>query len=75
MLNRGNHLPVKLADFIATLKGLLDIEANKQLVGMQPSDVYRTEANIDAAKALVGFELSTDLATRLGRFVAWYRDY
>ena len=75
LLNLGNHQPVKLGDFIATLEGLLGKEANKQLVGMQPGDVYRTAANIDAAKALVGFEPTTDLASGLERFVAWYRDY
>ena len=75
LLNLGNHQPVKLGDFIATLEGLLGKEANKQLVGMQPGDVYRTAANIEAARALVGFEPSTDLATGLDRFVAWYRDY
>jgi len=75
LLNLGNHQPVKLGDFIATLEGLLGKKADKQLVGMQPGDVYRTAANIDAAKALVGFEPSTDLATGLERFVAWYRDY
>lgn len=75
LLNLGNHQPVKLGDFIATLERLLGKEANKQLVGMQPGDVYRTAANIDAAKALVGFEPTTDLATGLERFVAWYCDY
>ena len=75
LLNLGNHQPVKLGDFIASLEGLLGKEANKQLVDMQPGDVYRTAANIDAAKALVGFEPNTDLATGLERFVAWYRDY
>ena len=75
LLNLGNHQPVKLGDFIAALEGLLGKAANKQLVGMQPGDVYRTAANIDAAKALVDFEPSTDLASGLERFVAWYRDY
>ena len=75
LLNLGNHQPAKLADFVATLEGLLGIEANTQLAGMQPGDVYRTAANIDAARALVGFEPSTNLATRLGHFVAWCRDY
>ena len=75
LLNLGNHQPVKLGDFIATLEGLLGKDANKQLVGMQPGDVYRTAANIDAARSLVGFEPSTDLGTGLERFVAWYRDY
>ena len=51
LLNLGNHQPVKLGDFIATLEGLLGKDANKQLVGMQPGDVYRTAANIDAARA------------------------
>ena len=73
--NIGNHQPVKLADLIATLKGLLGIEANKQLAGIQPGDVYRTAANVDAARALVDFEPSTDLATGLGHLVAWHRDY
>ena len=51
LLNLGNHQPVKLGDFIATPEGLLGKDANKQLVGMQPGDVYRTAANIDAARA------------------------
>ena len=66
---------MRLGDFIATLERLLGKKADKQLVGMQPGDVYRTAANIDAARALVGFEPSTDLPTGLERFVAWYRDY
>ena len=48
--NPGNHQPVKLEDFIVTLERLLGMEANRQLTGMQPGDVYRTAANIDAAK-------------------------
>ena len=75
LLNLGNHQPVKLVDFIATLEDLLGREANIQLADMQPGDVYRTAANIDATKVLVGFEPSTDLATGLGHFIVWYRDY
>ena len=33
----ANHQPVKLADFIGTLEGLLGKEAYKQLVGFEPS--------------------------------------
>ena len=75
LLNLSNHQPVKLGDFIATLEGLLGKDANKQLVGMLPGDVYRTATNIDAPRALVGFEPSTDLGTGPERFVACYRDY
>jgi len=75
LLNLGNHQPVKLSDFISTLEGLLGQEAQKESVGMQPGDVYRTAANIDAARELVGFTPSTDLASGLAQFVAWYRRY
>ena len=75
LLNLGNHKPVKLGDFIATLEALIGREANKAMVDMQPGDVYRTAANIDAARTLVGFEPATDLKTGLTHFVQWYRDY
>ena len=75
LLNLGNHQPVKLGDFISTLEALIGREANKAMVDMQPGDVYRTAANIDAARALVGFEPATDLRTGLTHFVQWYRDY
>ena len=71
LFNPGNHQPVKLGDFIATLEGLRGKAANTQLAGVQAGDVYLTAANIDAAKALVGFEPSTDLTTGLKHFVAW----
>ena len=75
LLNLGNHEPVPLGDFIATLERLLGKEANKQFVEMQPGDVRRTAANIEAARSLVGFSPSTPLAVGLERFVTWYREY
>jgi UDP-glucuronate 4-epimerase len=42
---------------------------------MQPGDVHRTAANIEAARSLVGFNPSTPLAAGLEQFVAWYREY
>ena len=35
----------------------------------------KLKVEYDAARALVGFEPSTDLGTGPERFVAWYRDY
>ena len=75
ILNLGNHQPVRLSTFIATLEELIGREAIKEMVDMQPGDVYRTAANIDAARELVGFEPTTDLRSGLTPFVAWYRDY
>jgi UDP-glucuronate 4-epimerase len=75
ILNLGNNNPVKLGDFIATLERLLGVEAVKEYVGMQPGDVYKTCANIDAAHALVGYQPRTDIAEGLAQFVDWYRGY
>ena len=75
LLNLGNHEPVSLGNFIATLERLLGKEANKQFVEMQPGDVHRTAANIEAARSLVGFSPSTSLAAGLEQFVTWYREY
>ena len=75
LLNLGNNKPVKIGFFIETLEKLLGREAVKEYVGMQPGDVYRTCANIDAAKALVGYQPTIDIAEGLRRFVEWYRDF
>ena len=73
--NIGNHEPVALEEFIATLERLLGTTANKHYLPMQPGDVEATYASIDALRKLTGFAPSTPLAVGLGRFVAWYRSY
>lgn len=73
--NIGNHQPVALEDFIATLEGLLGRKARRELLPMQPGDVEATYASIDALRALTGFAPSTPLAVGLARFVEWYRAY
>ena len=75
LYNIGNNHPVQLLDFIATLEGLLGIEAKKELLPMQPGDVAATYADIDALSAEVGFAPSTPLRDGLAHFVAWYREY
>ena len=75
ILNLGNNQPVQLSHFIATLEQLLGKDAAKDYVDMQPGDVYKTCANIDAAKALVGYSPTTSIEVGLARFVDWYRGY
>ena len=75
VLNLGNNQPIKLGYFIETLEHLLGREAVKDYVDMQPGDVYRTCANIDAARALVGYQPSTGIEEGLRHFVEWYRAY
>ena len=75
ILNLGNNQPVKLGYFIATLEHLLGTEAIKEYVDMQPGDVYKTCANIDAARQLVGYQPTTSIEVGLARFIEWYRGY
>ena len=75
ILNLGNNQPVKLGDFIGTIERLCGREAIKEYVDMQPGDVYKTCANIDAAKSIAGYDPQTSIEDGLERFVDWYRDY
>ncbi|MEQ8270701.1 NAD-dependent epimerase/dehydratase family protein [Algiphilus sp.] len=73
--NIGNHQPVALGDFIATLEDLCGREAVKEYLPMQPGDVHATYADVESLKQAVGFEPKTPLREGLERFVAWYRAY
>lgn len=73
--NVGNHQPVALTDFIATLEGVLGRAAVKEFLPMQPGDVVQTYADTAALDAAVGFHPATPLAKGLAEFAAWYRHY
>ncbi|MFA9461704.1 NAD-dependent epimerase [Thiohalorhabdus methylotrophus] len=73
--NIGNHSPVALMDFIATLEGALGREAEKRMLPMQPGDVPATYADVADLQEAVGFSPDTPLETGIGRFVDWYRWY
>ena len=75
ILNLGNNTPEKLGYFIATLENLLGVEANKEMIGMQPGDVFKTCANIDLAKQLIGYQPTTNIETGLSKFLDWYKSY
>jgi UDP-glucuronate 4-epimerase len=73
--NIGNNQPVSLMDFIRTLERCLGVEAEKQMVAMQPGDVPETYADIVDLAGDFGFSPKTPLEVGLARFVDWYRQY
>ncbi|QDX81831.1 protein CapI [Denitratisoma sp. DHT3] len=75
VMNIGNHQPVELMEFIATLEQALGREAVKNFLPMQDGDVPATYADTAALRAATGFAPSTPLAEGIARFVAWYRAY
>ena len=75
LYNIGNHSPVGLLDYIATIEKAVGKKAKLELVPQQPGDVEETYADVEALKAAIGFEPSTPLDVGVGSFVDWYRDY
>ena len=73
--NIGNHQPVKLLDYIATLERALGKKAKLDLQPMQPGDVKATYADTTALAKAVGFAPSTPLETGLARLAAWFKSY
>ncbi|MBM4089778.1 MAG: NAD-dependent epimerase [Planctomycetes bacterium] len=73
--NIGNHQPVELQHFIATLERALGKPARKNLLPMQPGDVPATYADVDDLMRDVGFRPATPIEEGIERFVRWYRDY
>lgn len=73
--NIGNHQPVKLLDYIATLERVLGRKAIVEMKPMQPGDVKATYADTRALNQAVGFAPSTPLESGLARFAEWFRSY
>jgi len=73
--NIGNNQPVELQHFIETLERCLGMEAEKNLMPMQPGDVPATYADVDDLVRDVGFRPDTPIEEGIARFVEWYREY
>ena len=73
--NIGNNAPVELNHFIATIEKTLGKTAKRNLLPLQPGDVPKTYADVDALTAAVGFKPSTSIEDGIARFIAWYRDF
>jgi UDP-glucuronate 4-epimerase len=75
LYNIGNNRPSELMAFIAALEQALGQTAIRHLLPLQPGDVERTYADIDALARDTGFAPKVPLEEGLRRFVAWYRDF
>ena len=73
VINLGNTRTITLADMIAGLEEALGVKARIERHPEQPGDVARTWANIDKARALLGFNPSTTYQEGVARFAAWLK--
>ncbi|GJL85000.1 MAG: NAD-dependent epimerase [Micavibrio sp.] len=75
LYNIGNNSPEDLMVLISMIEEEVGVEAEKNMLPMQPGDVYETYADTDDLERDIGFKPSTPLKKGLQEFVKWYRDY
>jgi UDP-glucuronate 4-epimerase len=75
LYNIGNHEPVELMTFIATIENAMGKKAEQNMLPMQAGDVVATYADIDDLKNAVGFAPRTPLQEGIGKFVEWHKEY
>lgn len=75
LYNIGNSKSVKLMDFIGAIENTLGVEATKEMLPMQPGDVNKTWANVDALKRDFNYAPNTPIEKGVKSFIDWYRAY
>lgn len=73
--NIGNNHPEDLMEVVGLLEQEFGRTAKKDMLPMQPGDVYATYADVDDLMRDVGFRPATSIKDGIARFSAWYRDY
>ena len=71
----GNHAPIDLDRFIVLLEKALGKPAIRKNAPAPAADVIATFADVSDLKQDTGFRPSTPLATGIGRFLTWYKEF
>ena len=75
IFNLGRGQATELKKLITLLEANLEVTATKQLLPMQPGDVYETYANTDKAATQLGYRAQVDIETGIQSFTDWFRSY
>ncbi len=75
LYNIGNHRCERLLDVITVLEQACGRQVERIMLPMQPGDVPRTFADIDAIRRDLGYEPTTSVDVGIPRFVDWYRGF
>ncbi|MGA3696900.1 NAD-dependent epimerase [Enterobacteriaceae bacterium TYF_5] len=73
--NIGNGSPVNLMDYISALEAQLGKTADKNMLPMQPGDVYTTWADTEDLFKATGYKPQTSVDEGVKQFVDWYKSY
>jgi len=75
VFNIGNSNPVKLMDFIGEIENQLGIEAEKNMMDMQPGDVAKTWADVEDLFEYINFRPQIGIQKGIKNFIHWYQAY
>jgi len=75
IFNLGNHQPVQLSEFIATIEKHTGKKAKIRYLPMQAGDVLATHADITASTKKLNFVPKVSLDEGIANFVDWYKSY
>lgn len=73
--NVGNQKPTRLLDYISTIEEVIGKKAIKEMLPMQPGDVYQTYADSSALAEATGFTPHVSLKEGIEKTVAWFKEY
>lgn len=75
LYNIGNHRSEHLMKVIGILEEECGRKAELEMLPMQPGDVQRTCADIEAIQRDLGYRPTTSIEAGIPAFVHWYRSY
>jgi UDP-glucuronate 4-epimerase len=73
--NIGNSSPVLLMDFIKAIEEELGIQAQKNLLPMQPGDVPSTWADVSDLIENLNYKPNTPISKGIKEFIDWYSKF
>lgn len=75
LYNIGNNSPVRLMDFIEAIEEALGKTAIKEMKPIQPGDVVKTWADVDALVEDYDYRPGTPIREGVQTFIDWFRNY
>jgi UDP-glucuronate 4-epimerase len=75
VFNLGNSNTTELLEFIRIIEEELGMEAQKNMMPLQPGDVPATSADIRKSREMLGFDPKTSIREGIHKFLVWYREY
>ena len=72
IINLGESQVINLNEMVETIENELEKKSIKKNLPLQPGDVNKTNANIQKAKTLIGYQPRTHFQNGIKKFVEWF---